>query len=454
MSDRGTPPARRPLARLWAVLVLVVVTGSLYSNLPRLLGRPALYPWVPPFRESYNGNMIDHLGGEYRQIALALAAGDGYANPFGEPTGPTAWMPPVVPLLQAALFVACGGVARAAVCVALLQDLAVILAGCVVIDAARHTSNTLKGPAIALGIYTIGVFYHFHSCFQRTHDSWLVLIWISLIYLAASRLWGRPSSARTAMLWGAFGGIAALTGPVLGLVWSAVTLGLAFSIGRTKPLVLSLLAAILVVSPWVCRNYLVFDRFIPIKSNLYFELYQSSVLEPDGVLRDVTSLSHHPYLVRGPERRSYRRMGEMAYLDGYRSRFVDYLRRAPADFLSKVGHRLLAATLVYYPHYDWEGGITLLASYVIHPLPFYGLILMLLLEAPRLDTRKRLAILIYSAYLIPYVLVAYYERYGFPLLGMKTLFCFWGFGAAYRRLTGAPHCRSTPAPTEVRRQSS
>src|SRR5258707_147292 len=54
-----------------------------------------LFSSVPPFTK--------HLGGEYYNIALALARGYGYADPFGAHTGPTAWMPPLFPFLLAGL---------------------------------------------------------------------------------------------------------------------------------------------------------------------------------------------------------------------------------------------------------------------------------------------------------------------------------------------------------------
>src|SRR6187399_1135408 len=44
-----------------------------------------------------------HLGAEYFHVARALADGRGFSDPFGEATGPTAWMPPVFPMLLAAL---------------------------------------------------------------------------------------------------------------------------------------------------------------------------------------------------------------------------------------------------------------------------------------------------------------------------------------------------------------
>src|SRR5271157_1961566 len=45
-----------------------------------------------------------HFGWEMGRIARALASGDGFANPFGGRTGPTAWVPPLYPALMAGIF--------------------------------------------------------------------------------------------------------------------------------------------------------------------------------------------------------------------------------------------------------------------------------------------------------------------------------------------------------------
>src|SRR3954463_14524154 len=43
-------------------------------------------------------------GWEMGRIAQSLAEGNGFANPFQLPTGPTAWEPPVYPFLMAGVF--------------------------------------------------------------------------------------------------------------------------------------------------------------------------------------------------------------------------------------------------------------------------------------------------------------------------------------------------------------
>ena len=65
--------------------------------------------YFPPFKPFVNGNHSDHLGAEYLCIAQSLVAGEGFASPFKERTGPTAWMPPVLAYLEAGLLWLCDG---------------------------------------------------------------------------------------------------------------------------------------------------------------------------------------------------------------------------------------------------------------------------------------------------------------------------------------------------------
>src|SRR5262249_6410212 len=44
------------------------------------------------------------FGWEMGRIGAAIASGHGFSNPFGPPTGPTAWEPPLYPYLIAGVF--------------------------------------------------------------------------------------------------------------------------------------------------------------------------------------------------------------------------------------------------------------------------------------------------------------------------------------------------------------
>src|SRR5947208_16916318 len=78
----------KPQARIWAFLFLVSFAIQLYfSHVVR-----------PP---EVSATWHQHLGGEYFNIAQAIVDGRGFSDPFGEATGPTAWMPPLFPALLA-----------------------------------------------------------------------------------------------------------------------------------------------------------------------------------------------------------------------------------------------------------------------------------------------------------------------------------------------------------------
>jgi len=73
---------------------------------------------------------------------------------------------------------------------------------------------------------------------------------------------------------------------------------------RDSGIFIAALASILVVTPWLIRNYLVFHRFVPIRSALG--------PQPDTSADEMAKL---------------RAAGEMAYMDGYRREAVAFIRR-------------------------------------------------------------------------------------------------------------------------------
>src|SRR5688572_5479844 len=90
---------------------------------------------------------LRHLGAEYFNIAQALVDGRGYADPFGEATGPTAWMPPAYTVVLAALLFVFKSKNAVAVAVLCLQNLALAGIGTAVYAAAR--SAAVRVPPLA-----------------------------------------------------------------------------------------------------------------------------------------------------------------------------------------------------------------------------------------------------------------------------------------------------------------
>jgi hypothetical protein len=429
MSHAGhTIPGKYATFCAVAVLVAVVCACSVYANLTFLVTHPDDYRYFPPFEPGVNANKKHHLGAEYFSIASSLVEGEGFAHPFRTLTGPTAWMPPLLPAIQAGMLQVCDGRRNDVVVLAIvLQDLTWIVTGLLVLALARQTGSRVS-TGMTLGIFLAGLVGSFKLAFQYTTDCWLVML--ALGGLLVGLCWARPLGSRAAALaWGVFGGLSALVSPVVGLVWGVLSLASGARARSWDRLGIAVLAAGLTISPWVVRNYQVFGRLIPVKSNLAFELYQSQCLLPDGVSQTILSRTH-PFTPGTAEREEYLALGEMAFLDHKWEQFRDAVRANPWDFAERMGQRFLAVTVVYFP-WDRAGEHrrpwTLWMNRLTHPLPFLAL-LVLLLTARRmgLHPAQKAVIAVYLVYLLPYVVASYAERYGFALLGLKVLLVLWG----------------------------
>jgi hypothetical protein len=415
------------------VLAIAVVACAVYANLSFAVTNKANYRYFPPFLPHVNGNGNRALGGEYFNMAQALAAGQGFANPFGTRTGPTAWQPPVLPAVLAGLLWLSGGNHPFVIAVVVCLNVVVLIGtGVLVLNLVRQTTSRVGiGPATL--VFLLAMLCQFNQCFQRAHDGWLVLL--SLDFLLAGLCWwaplqsGQPAgfSILRCAGWGLFGGLGAQVSPVIGFSWGMLSVLVGLRQRAWSRLGLALLVAGLTLAPWTIRNYLVLGRLVPVKSNLAFEAYQSQCLQPDGLLQD---FRQHPGRWTGPEGREYRRLGEMAYLERKREQFWQAVRADPVEFLDRFASRLLAATVWYVPFNRdrearqpwilWLGRLT-------HPLPFLALLILLITAGRKpLHGTQWLAVGLYVFHLFPYVLVSYYERYAGPLLAVKTLLVIWG----------------------------
>ena len=439
MLDRPRPSPVAPALALTAA----VLACSVYANLSFAVTDKAAYRFFPPFERSVNANDNGHLGAEYFSIARSLVAGKGYADPFHEPTGPTAWMPPVLPTILAGLLWACDGNKHAVMAVVVVLQVAVLVGTGLLVLALASRTCARVGAWVAAGTFLAAVLCDFHLCFQFTHDCWLVLLALDL--LIAGLCWSRPLRRWTAAAgWGLFGGLCALLNPIIALAWGALSLVVCARDRAWSRFGLAVLAAALAVTPWTVRNYLVFGRLIPVKPNLAYELYQSQCLQPDGLIQSSTFRSH-PIGATNREGREYQALGETAYLDRKREQFLRAAGADPLDFLDRAACRFLGATLWYVPfdrtdrtRRPWAFRL----GRLVHPLPFLAALVLLftVLREP-LAWPQQVVVGVYLLYLLPYVAIGYYDRYGMPLLGAKVLLVVW---AADRLLSFLPRRRWRP----------
>ncbi len=386
---------------------------------------------------------VQHLGAEYYNIARALADGRGFSDPFGERTGPTAWMPPLYPILIAGVLLLVKTRSAAAAIIAALSNLSLAFIGACIYGIARRSSRRLP-PIIAVIFYLLWLIAFNYWLLTLTHDIWLNALGVNLTMLAVYRF--IASGRMSPVPWGALGGGLALTSPTLMVSWCSVSIWLFTRTAKhRRGAVLAACLALAVAAPWAVRNALIFHQFVPVKSNLYFDAYQANYVDDDGLYDDLT-LGRHPF--GAPNLRFlYAKLGEAQYTSEYRKRFASAFAHRPRRFFIGVAHRALAALAWSVPlGSEHQTSGELLLRQILYPLPLIGGLVGMVLKVPHRRLSSALAVCS-AAYLLPYVLVAFYVRFLLPLTPILSIQVFLGCDAlAFRwRRSASSEYRSDEA---------
>jgi hypothetical protein len=444
------------------VLVGGVVLGALF-----LADWKATHPHQLDWLRS---DRSKHLGAEYNSIAQALVAGRGFSDPFRKHTGPTAWMPPILPSMLAAVHWLTNGTEAVAVEFLLsIHGLGVFLAGIILLIEARRLRMRWLGVVILVAACAA----NFHELFQKTHDSGWLLLLVGILWLGTVRWWNGSPNFWLAGIWGSFGGLCALSSPIVGATWAVLTarrwmvgvksssethlsatcnhrkvdqakhiqsrrvgsifprwLILRWSVRGVWPYtLLAALISIFAVTPWTIRNQLTLGKWIPIKSNGMYELWQSQCLDNQGVLNLSTSRVH-PGSGIDEQYQRYAEIGEIAFLEekGMLAR-ADIVSN-PFKYLNRMTNRLFAACIYFTTLRSTESlrgeGWPIFLKRLVFPLPLIGFMLIVALRPLPLEPQVVAAIAIWFLVLLPYVLVSYYDRYAIPVVGMKMLLVLYG----------------------------
>ena len=293
--------------------------------------------------------------GELGFLAQSLLAGHGLSSPFGGSTGPTAFLAPGYPVLIAAIFHLFGSfTTSSAAAIMLLQTLFCVLTILLLVQIALQEF----GPAcanLAGFFWAIGLpFLWLPAIFWET--SLTILLLTCSLTLA---LWCVRSDRSTPWaLMGLCGGVTMLVNPSFSLVLLAIycwTVARSRASWRPGPAI-AFVIALLLFAPWPVRNARVLHAFIPLRSNLGFELWKGN--RPGATSIDDAKL--YPVFNR-PEYDSYSSKGEVAFMRDKSTAAKQYIRAHPATFA-----RLSAERFVRY----WTGtGATdpsiLLASFAV-----------------------------------------------------------------------------------------
>ncbi len=326
LQSRVVPPPRaterlqflRPVG--WMVLIALAI---------RLAVVPFVYDeWMTPYN-------ISHY--EQGNVAQALLAGHGFGSPFLSDQ-PSAVMPPVYPLIVAALF-GIFGIHTAAAMIAILSLNCMFSAlSCVPVYLFAQRSF---GTQVALwagwgwALSPYGIYFSAEWAWS-THLLLLCLCWLFYLSQDMERL---PKLR----LWAGFGllaGVAGLTEPSILVIIPFLMALAAWRLARTGkrwllPGLAASLALVAAISPWMVRNALVFHRFIPMRDNMGLEMFLSN----NGYSLHWRSGDHHPN--HDPKELAEYRAGELAYMDHKTAQASAYIHAHPGWYAWMSARRAL-----------------------------------------------------------------------------------------------------------------
>lgn len=281
---------------------------------------------------------------ETGSIAASLATDKGFSNPFNKETGPTAWLTPLYPLLVAGTFKILG--VRSLHSFYFLVFLNIVFSSGVCAPVYLVGSRVVDDTTASVAAWLWALF----PAAIMVPFEW---IWDTSLatFLAALILWATLEVAESGDFrhWCAYGilwGIALMTNAALGILlpfllgWSLYRAGVRVQlpISMTLPRgAVALGLAVLCCLPWTIRNYVVFDRFIPLRSNFSFELY---------IGNNENYADEHPRfpppITKNRETVRYIRMGETAFMDEELRKAKLFMFSHPRKVLILLGDRFAA----------------------------------------------------------------------------------------------------------------
>ncbi len=392
----------------------------------------------------------DHFqfGWEAGRIARALVTGYGYSDPFANAflshSGPTAWLPPLYPLLMAAVFKLFG--------VFTLKSAWVLLA-----------INSALSGLTAVAVWEIGVLCYgskvalwsgwiwaLHPAAMQYAVRWIwemtlttaLFAWVLVLALRMRGVGTQPSehtaaaaggSRRRTLQWCLFGllwGLIALSNstlliflPVCG-VW--ILLGdRQWAVG-IRGAALAGLIFLACVAPWTWRNWQVFHAFIPLRGNLGAEMYLGNGPGSTGLLMEY----NHPF--QAPEQlKLYAAMGEVRYAAMQGARAKEYIAAHRAHYWAICAKRLYFfwASVPHPPDNPWYVEIGRVLN--------FGFISLCGLMGLGLALRQRMPAAGLMAWAfallpIPYYLVTVHARFRHPLEPLICILAVYLFQSAER----------------------
>lgn len=428
---------RTILTALWIFGVALAIRVLFFAV--QVSHGPAMWSHTAPMVESEMGF-----------IATNLAQGRGFSSPFGLGSTPSAWVPPLIPLLWA-LIIRCVGSATGYTARIIGFVDTVPSACCVVVYwlIARHVLRARQALRPA-AILVAAIFCVWPDSLYALDNIWY-FPWQELatavMVLLGMRWIDRPS-LRTAVPLGIVAGFLALINVTPLPIFAVVLLLPLFESGGSRKRILGYGAvgaglALLIVIPWLIRNAIVMHAFVPMRSNGGFVFLEGN--NPDGAIRE-TQTSLHPFY-RPAEYQRYQRLGEIEYVrQGFREACA-YIRAHPLETLERTAERAYVIWLTdafdqwpRAPIKYWQEGRPAITKNLSATLAAWGTISLLIWASlsGRLSDLpyKRLFLAVLFFLPLPYYFTLVGNKYSEILRSWLLLLTILALSGAFRRVPG------------------
>jgi hypothetical protein len=412
----------------------------------------------------------DHFqfGWEAGRIARALVTGYGYSDPFANAfiahTGPTAWLPPLYPLLLAAIFRIFGVFTAASAWVLFTIQSAFSAATALAtweIAARTFSRRVALWSAWLWALYPAAMQYAVRWPWEMTITTALFTFALVLalrmrgIDTSNASLQPTTSNQQPTTSWLLFGLLWALIAlsnstlliflPVCAL-WillptlrnpGAPSMRLHRMGGIAHILLGPTLAALLFlacIAPWTLRNWQTFHAFIPLRGNLGAEMYMGNGPGSNGLLMEY----YHPF--QAPEQlRLYASLGEVRYVAQRGALARAFIAAHPAHFAADTARRIYFFW-ISVPHPADEAWYNELGRTLNFAFLSIAGLLGLALALRRRIPAAGLFAFAFLLLPIPYYLITVHARFRHPLEPLICILAVYLFQSAER-----PHRPSTSA---------
>jgi 4-amino-4-deoxy-L-arabinose transferase-like glycosyltransferase len=366
-----------------------------------------------------NPNHYD-FGEEMGAIARAIVTGHGFSSPFPELSGPTTWVAPVYPLLIAAVFKIFGLYSTASALVMLALNSAFSALTCWPIYLIARQLTTRRIAIYSMWLWAV-VPQFMVWAIDWIWDAALTGLVVTTFALVAIRM-GRAATRKQWILFGLAWGVTALLNPttlsllpfmMMYIAWNARRRGEPW-FGRAA---LCALMAVLVVTPWLVRNYRAFGKFVFIRGNFWAEIRYGNATGAQGFELGFT----HPE-INNLERERYLKFGEQAYFEAKKRDAKQFIKDNPRYFQRLCQNRILLFWWDFGDYYGYTPDVLMtIARRIFSTLALLGMIWLFI-------KRRRGAFVVASVLCVfpaPFYLTYYQGRYRHVLEPLLLLCAVW-----------------------------